>query len=121
MTNPIHPSVIPVQSHHSHSQDRKKRLENSCTKSGKGAHLTEHDVLADMVVRALWAEFPATSEFGVADQARHYFRDKRGEPVSLRTIQNWLRKDNLPSAAHFAALMVMQPAIFLSQLLGRGE
>lgn len=96
-------------------------MESSFRKLGNGAHLTWHDVLAEMVVRALWAEFPGASENEVAEMACEYFIDKYGKPVSARTVRNWLRKENMPGGVHLTTLMLMQPTIFLNQMFGRPE
>lgn len=84
-----------------------------------GAHLTEADVLSDMVVKALWASFPEEhSEDGLSAAATPYFRNRKGEPISQRTIKYWLRKETLPSALHLSTLVMMQPKIFLGFWLG---
>lgn len=87
--------------------------------AGKGARFTEHDVMADLVKRALKKSFPdETSEDAIAEAARDFFRNKRGEPVSARTIRYWLDGETLPSAIHLATLIQMQPKVFLSVWLG---
>lgn len=111
------PSSFPAQSHHSQSHHRTGQLEKFCE---KGAHLTSADVLADLVVTALWKEFgegAGNSEKSLADAASHYFRDRNGKPISSRTIQYWLRGQTLPSALHLSALVIMQPGVFLGHWL----
>jgi len=84
-----------------------------------GAHMTERDALSDLVVSALWASFPeCANEPEIADAARHYFRDKMGNPVSSRTIRYWLRGETQPSAIHLQTLFMMQPRLFMSAWLG---
>lgn len=84
------------------------------------SHLTEHEVLADLVIRALWKSFPeCSSEEEITEAARPYFRNKYGDPISGRTIKYWLRGETLPSALHIAALVGMQPTLFLGHWLGR--
>ncbi|WP_428924979.1 hypothetical protein [Marinibacterium sp. SX1] len=88
----------------------------------KSALPSEEQPLKDLVIKALWAEFSGhDSEQGLAEEARLYFRDKKGEPISARTIRYWLRGDTLPSALHLSALITMQPGLFLGHLLGRRD
>lgn len=80
---------------------------------------TEADALAYLVSRALWLSFPEEhSEDALADAAAPYFRNKRGEPISPRTVKYWLRGDTLPSALHLSTLVMMQPKLFLGFWLG---
>jgi hypothetical protein len=96
-------------------------MRQSVKSLSNSAHHTEHDVIADLVIRALWKSFPEChSESEIADAAAPYFRDKRGDPINPRTIRYWLRGETLPSALHLAALIKMQPGLFLSRWLGRG-
>lgn len=77
--------------------------------------MTEADVLADIVARALWMSFPEEHcEDGIANAAAPYFRNKFGEPISPRTIKYWLRGETLPSAMHLSALVMMQPKLFMA-------
>ena len=81
--------------------------------------LSEQDVLNKLVIDALWKSFPEEySEEGIAEAARPYFRNKNGEPISARTIRYWLSGATLPSALHLAALVRMQPKLFLTHWLG---
>lgn len=81
----------------------------------KGAHLTDSDVLADVVVHALWASFPKeATEDGIANAACRHFLNRRGKPISPRTVTYWLRRETLPSAVHLSRLVLMQPKMFLT-------
>jgi hypothetical protein len=108
------------QKHHSREQTSarsRKRLSRNA-----GAHLTEHDVISDIVVNALWKSFPEChSENEIAEAAAPYFRDRYGNPISTRTVRNWLRGEVLPSALHLMTLAGMQPKLFLTLILGSSE
>ncbi|WP_158966223.1 hypothetical protein [Chachezhania sediminis] len=94
-------------------------MERSCQKCVGPA---EEQALKKLVVKALWTEFPGhQSEKGLADEACHYFRDKKGDPISPRTVRYWLREETLPSAVHLSALVIMQPMMFMGHWLGRGD
>lgn len=106
---------------HKHSS-RSKIMRQSVKSLSNSAHHTEHDVIADLVIRALWKSFPEChSESEVAEEAAPYFRDKRGEPINPRTVRYWLRGETLPSALHMMTLAGMQPKLFLTLILGSQE
>ena len=75
-----------------------------------------------MVVKALWKSFPeAHSEESIAEAAAPYFRNRRGDPISPRTIKYWLRGETLPSAVHLSTLVMMQPKMFMAFWLTGGR
>jgi len=118
MAAPLVPSVSHV-GHHSRSQHRGSGLKNISGNSR--LHLTEQEVLADIVVRALWLSFPAeASEDAIAEAASPYFRARDGSPINKRTVKYWLRGETLPSALHLSTLVMMQPHLFIGHWLGRG-
>ena len=92
----------------------------SLLQRGIGPQQIEHAVLD--LIAAGWegddAGFDPFSEDALADAAAPYFRNKRGEPISPRTVKYWLRGDTLPSALHLSTLVMMQPKLFLGFWLG---
>lgn len=83
---------------------------------------TDADALSTLVQKALWLSFPEEhSEEGVAEAAAPYFRTKKGDAISPRTVRYWLRGETLPSALHLSTLVVMQPKLFLGFWLGVGQ
>jgi len=111
------PGSVPVRT--SRGDHRTDGVERSCQKCTGSP---EERALKKLVVKALWTEFPGhQSEKGLAEEACHFFRDKKGDPISPRTVRYWLREETLPSAVHLSALVIMQPAMFLGHWLGRGD
>ena len=90
------------------------------SENSNNLHLTQDEVLADMVTRALYASYPEFkhSREALADEARHDFRKKNGDPVDAKTIKYWLAGEHRPSALHLLTLFGMQPKIFMSYLTG---
>lgn len=90
-----------------------------------GARMTEHEVLAEIVIQALERSFPEFKDLDgkekkheLAKEASKYFYDNFGVPVTHRTIRYWLEGSSLPNAVHLSTLVMMQPKLFLGHWFG---